>query len=243
MTLDNRRKKNALTRQMLKDLDQCLDRLSRNSQVSVVILCGAGTDFCAGLDIAELQTTVDADPIEALFSQTEQRLATFPKPVIAAIDGSCIGGGAQLAIACDLRVGTDRAQFAVTPAKLGLLYPTLALSRLVGTIGPAMTKHLMFTAEPIGAATAQQICLITVLTKPEDLDRSALELAETIARRSPFTLTAAKDMINAAINTGISEETERRWTQAHNPDRHIGINAFLENRAAEFDSRPAPGRS
>ncbi|MEU6263150.1 enoyl-CoA hydratase/isomerase family protein [Saccharopolyspora shandongensis] len=224
--IDNAARANALNRSMLDELAGHLDTAARRADVSVIILSGAGPNFCAGLDISEIAERPVAR-IEEEFVRVEEILAGCPKPTIAAIRGHCVGGGVQLAIACDLRITSEQASFAITPAKLGLIYPTSSLDRLVRIIGPAATKRLIFTADAITASTALHYGLVTDVVDEEELDAAAHQIAATIATRAPTTIAAAKQMTDeAAVNGRVTDELHRRWQSAPNPDLGVGLAAF-----------------
>lgn len=144
-------KRNAMTASMWRALPELLTGLARDPAVRALVLTGAGPTFCAGADISSL--TGDEDP-RALAVTAEEALAAFPKPTLAAVRGFCVGGGSQLAAACDLRFAEEGASFGVTPAKLGIVYPASSTRRLASLVGPAWAKYLLFSAELIGADQA-----------------------------------------------------------------------------------------
>ncbi|SDX36952.1 Enoyl-CoA hydratase/carnithine racemase [Saccharopolyspora shandongensis] len=246
--IDNAARANALNRSMLDGLAGHLDTAARRADVSVIILSGAGPNFCAGLDISEIAERPVAG-IEEEFVRVEEILAGCPKPTIAAIRGHCVGGGAQLAVACDLRITSEQAKFAITPAKLGLIYPTSSLDRLVRIIGPAATKRLIFTADAITASTALHYGLVTDVVDEEELDAAAHRIAATIATRAPTTIAAAKQMTDeATVNGRVTDELHRRWQSAPNPDLGVGLAAFAARAqpvfgAATNDPRKVPNAS
>ncbi|MDI3403228.1 enoyl-CoA hydratase/isomerase family protein [Streptomyces cavernicola] len=226
VTIDNPTRANALNRSMLKALGDHLGTVTRRRDVSVVVLTGAGPNFCAGLEISEISER-PAARIEEEFVRVEEVLAGCPKPTIAAIRGHCVGGGTQLAAACDLRIASTQAGFAITPAKLGLIYPASSIDRLVRIIGPAATKRLIFTADAITASTALHYGLVTDVVEEEALDATVHRMAATIASRAPNTLTAAKQMTDeASANGRVSGELHRRWRTAPNHELGIGLAAF-----------------
>ncbi|WP_242676533.1 enoyl-CoA hydratase/isomerase family protein [Rhodococcus sp. ABRD24] len=239
ITIDHPRRYNALTGAMLDELTNTLARLADDPAVSVVLVTGAGPHFCAGMDIRELRSArASGIRMEDRVTDAEEALAAFPKPTIAAIAGYCIGGGAQLALACDIRVAAENAEFAVTPAKLGVIYPARTITRLVHTLGPATAKRLVITGDRIDADTALRVGLAAEVVPGDRLGSRAAALAETIATRSSVTQRAAKQMIDAAAGPGIGSELEHRWTGAPNPDLEIGLDAFLSGTVPRFN-RPS----
>ncbi|WP_182349188.1 enoyl-CoA hydratase/isomerase family protein [Tomitella gaofuii] len=153
ITIDNSQRANSLTQPMLGELREHIATVAGSPGVRAVIVTGAGENFCAGLDITGIRAG-DPHSIEHEYVAVVKALAECPKPTVAAIRGNCIGGGTQLAVACDLRIAADTAKFAITPAKLGLVYPPDSIERLTGVVGPAAAKRLLFTTDPITASTA-----------------------------------------------------------------------------------------
>jgi enoyl-CoA hydratase/carnithine racemase len=236
ITITNPAKRNAMTPAMWESLPPLLDGLAADDGVRVVVLTGAGGTFCAGADIGALPDIRHAG--RDLATHAEQALAAFPKPTVAAIRGYCVGGGVQLAAACDLRLADDNARFGVTPAKIGIVYPVVALARLVELIGPAHTKTLLFTADLIDAATAHQYGLIDQPVPGADLDRRVSALTATLAERSQLTLQATKDIVDALAEPAmaVAAERYRRWLDQvlSSGEADEGIAAFLERRAPAF---------
>jgi enoyl-CoA hydratase/carnithine racemase len=248
ITIDNVRRANALTKPMLDQLRNHLQAVSHAPNVAAVVLRGAGDNFSAGLDISCISTR-PTDRIEDAFADVERLLAQCPRPVVAAIRGHCIGGGAQLAAACDIRVAAEGSQFAITPAKLGLIYPSSSIERLVRTIGPAVTKRLIFTADTIDGPTALRYGFVTDLVSADSFEATVRSLAATIAARAPSTLRAAKEMAGEATRHGqVSDDLRNTWRTAPNPDLAIGLSAFAQKRPPVFRRRttsavpPAPSR-
>jgi enoyl-CoA hydratase/carnithine racemase len=223
LTIDRPAKRNALTRDMWRSLPGILDEL--RGAFRVLVVTGADGTFSAGADIAELRDIYgDAQHASAYHSTNviaEAALAAFPQPTIAAIEGSCVGGGLQLALACDLRIAHRDARFGLTPAKLGVIYPAEAALRLSALVGPARAKYLLMSANLIDAERAYAFGLVEEVT--DDTGR-ALALAATIAGRSPRSVAAARDMINHG-----------RATMDHEPsDVPEGLAAFVERRVPVF---------
>ncbi|MDH6680226.1 enoyl-CoA hydratase/carnithine racemase [Rhodococcus sp. LBL1] len=235
VTIDHLRRYNALTGKMLEELTTGLARLADDPAVDVVVVTGSGPHFCAGMDIRELRSARNAGVrMEDRVTDAEEALAAFPKPTVAAVSGYCIGGGAQLALACDIRVAAENAEFAVTPAKLGVIYPARTITRLVHTLGPATAKYLVMTGDRMDAEAALRVGLVAEVVPEDRLHTRVSVLAETIAARSSITQRAAKQMIDAAARGGIDDELERYWTGAPNPDLEIGLDAFLSGTQPEF---------
>ena len=237
LVLHNPSSKNALTLAMRDQLVEVLAELADRPDVKAIVLTGAGGDFCAGMDISEFRPGAE-ETATTDFVRVEEALAHCPIPTIAAIDGYCVGGGVQLAIACDLRIGGPGARFAVTPAKLGIIYPAPSVARFVRTVGPATAKRLLFTADLIDAQTALRCGIITDLAEQGSVLQDAESVARTIASRSSVTIAAAKQMIGFAAATGeVPEAVVTRWRQAANDDLPVGLEAFAERKPPVFPNR------
>ncbi|RSS80919.1 enoyl-CoA hydratase/isomerase family protein [Streptomyces sp. WAC06614] len=227
LTLSHPAKRNAMTAAMWRALPELLAGLAADPAVRVVVLTGAGGTFCAGADISSL--TGNEDP-QALAVAAEEALAAFPKPTLAAIRGFCVGGGSQLAAACDLRFAEEGASFGVTPAKLGIVYPASSTRRLAALIGPAATKYLLFSAELIDAERALRVGLVDELLPAGELDRRVAAFTRILAERSQLTQAAAKEF------TGGRTDRDAYWAEQArgSGDTAEGVAAFLERRAPRF---------
>ncbi|TDB92992.1 enoyl-CoA hydratase/isomerase family protein [Actinomadura sp. 7K534] len=235
VVIDRPEKRNAMSADMWRSLPGLLDDLAANRAVRVVVLTGAGGNFSAGADISEL-SDIHRDDDSHLSSVAERALAAFPKPTLAAIEGYCVGGGCQLAAACDLRFAAADARFGITPAKLGLVYPAGATTRLVRLVGPSAAKYLLYSADLIGAGDALRIGLLDEVVPGDGLRKRVAEFAETLASRSLLTQQATKGIVDAITAGGPVEEETRRWLDEMAAcGEHVeGIAAFLERRAPHF---------
>jgi enoyl-CoA hydratase/carnithine racemase len=239
--IDNPRRRNALSKEMWGQFAPLLDSLAADDTVRVLVVRGAGENFSAGADISDLHAILhDADSGRhdgGHVSAGENALAAFPKPTIAAIDGHCLGGGWQIAGACDIRIASDRANFGITPAKIGIVYPTSGIERLVRLVGPGVAKQLLFSGDFIDAAEAKDLGLVGKVLPVagfwDEVQRYALHLAG----RSALSIHAMKAIVDtiAAGGTGLSEVNEYWQDQmAASPDPATGIEAFLDKRVPEF---------
>ncbi|MFB6617213.1 enoyl-CoA hydratase/isomerase family protein [Streptomyces sp. NPDC056367] len=224
-------KRNAMTAAMWRELPELLADLADDPSVRVLVLTGSGPTFCAGADISSL--TGDEDP-RALAVTAEEALAAFPKPTLAAIRGFCVGGGSQLAAACDLRFAEEGASFGVTPAKLGIVYPASSTRRLAALVGPAWAKYLLFSAELIGAEQALRAGFLNELLPAGQLDKRVAEFTRILASRSQLTQAAAKEFADGRT------DREDHWEQqaAGSDDTAEGVAAFLERRPPVFTWTP-----
>jgi enoyl-CoA hydratase/carnithine racemase len=229
-------KRNAVTIDMWLAMTEHCATLADDPAVRVLIVRGAGEHFCAGADIAALGT-VDNDALLTANRAADDALTTFPKPTIAFVTGSCVGGGAEIAIACDLRIADTTSRFGITPARLGLLYPTFALERAVRLLGASATKHLLYSAELIDAARALRIGLVDEVHEPAAAVERLTALAELLSERSLLTQCGSKEMVDSIVEHGrVTDEIDRFWRAqlAQSTDRAEGITAFLEHRQPRF---------
>ncbi|MEU7183365.1 MULTISPECIES: enoyl-CoA hydratase/isomerase family protein [Streptomyces] len=236
VTISNTGKRNAMTAGMWRELPPLLARLAADRAVRALVLTGEGGTFCAGADIGALRDAVD-EP-QALAVAAEEALAAFPGPTLAAIRGYCVGGGCQLAAACDLRFAEEGALFGVTPAKLAVVYPVSATRRLVRLVGPSAAKYLLFSGELIDSARALRTGLVDEVLPEGELDKRVADFAAVLASRSRLTQTAAKELVDGAWDVPVAAAEERAayWAaQARESgDTVEGAAAFLERRAPRF---------
>lgn len=235
VVMGNAAKRNAMTAAMWRALPPLLDELSADPAVRALVLTGEGDTFCAGADISTLRDS----PAEAqhLAGAAEEALAAFPKPTLAAVRGHCVGGGSQLAAACDLRFAGEGALFGVTPAKLGIVYPASSTRRLVALVGPATTKYLLFSGELIDAQRALRTGLVDEVLPDGELDKRVAEFTRTLAARSQLTQAAAKEFANGRTDRDAHWSEQARGSG----DTAEGVAAFLERRRPRF-SWAVPGR-
>lgn len=244
LTLDRPAKHNAMSGAMWTALADHCTTLATRADVRVVVVTGAGDSFCAGADINELQRDDERTKLDVV--QAEHALRALPVPTIAAIHGNCRGGGVQIALACDIRIATPDASFAVPPARLAVIYPATSTRNLVALVGPATAKRLLFTAEVLSATAALRAGLVDDVV--EDLDAAVGDLTDRLGAQSLLSQAAAKDLVNDVVD-GIDpasryEDWMRVW--ARSADSSEGPAAFLAKRTPQFTWHPAdlgrPGR-
>ncbi|WP_030191084.1 enoyl-CoA hydratase/isomerase family protein [Streptomyces violaceorubidus] len=221
-------KRNAMTAAMWRELPRLLDGLAADPGVRALVLTGEGPTFCAGADISTLRES--AEEAQGLAVRAEEALAAFPKPTLAAIRGHCVGGGAQLAAACDLRFAEQTALFGVTPAKLGVVYPASATRRLVALTGPATAKYLLFSGELIDADRALRTGLVDEVLPVGALGERVAEFTRVLASRSLLTQSAAKEFANGRTDRDAHWAAQAR----RSGDTAEGVAAFLERRRPRF---------
>lgn len=239
LVIDRPARKNAMTRAMWGDLARIVAEVGAREDLRVLVLRGRGADFCAGADISEFDTLRrDADSArayEAANSATFAALRRCAIPVVAAVRGICFGGGFGMAAACDLRVASPEAQFAVPAARLGLAYPVDAMADLVEALGAQTAKHLVYTAARIGAAEARDKGFLLDVYADADFEERVAGLARAIAANAPLTLKATKASIRAAL----SARPDDIETAAALGDRTFSSRDYAEGRAA-FAARRQP---
>jgi enoyl-CoA hydratase/carnithine racemase len=239
VTISNPARRNAMTLAMWRSLPPLLDALAADPAVRVLVLTGAGDTFCAGADIGDLTGPGGPRGAQEAAVAAEEALAAFPKPAIAAVRGYCVGGGCQLAVACDLRFAARGARFGVTPARLGIVYPASSTRRLAGLAGPATAKHLLFSAELIDHERALRTGLVDEVWPADRLDARVREFAAVLRSRSQLTQAAAKEFVTGEP----AADRLAHWAgqAAASGDAAEGAAAFLERREPRFTW--APGRS
>jgi len=239
--LNRPEKRNAVTYAMWCELTEHCERIATDPGVRLLVVRGAGDHFCAGADIGGL-AEVPIEEYRRANEAADRALAGFPKPSIAFIAGACVGGGAEIAIACDLRLASANARFGITPARLGIVYPAPAIERAVRLIGPSAAKHLLYSAELIDADRALRIGLVDELLEPEQAEERLHELTNLLAsERSLLSQMAAKEMVDSVSESGsVGADIERKWADAlaHSEDSLEGIAAFLERRKPRFKWSP-----
>ncbi|GEK86418.1 enoyl-CoA hydratase/isomerase family protein [Microbacterium aerolatum] len=248
LTLVNPGRRNALPPSVWLELARSVEHLAMRPDVTILVITGHGDDFSTGLDLQDAgkddadQPQVGSDGAVAL---VEAALADCPKPVIAAIGGYCIGAGMAVALACDLRIAAADASFAMTPAKIGVIYPASSIQLLLNQVGPSITKRMLFTAEFVDATQALRIGLVEEVVPVEELADSALALATVIGKRSQLTVQATKDIVRTLLSDPPAvSDRENFWVQESldGPDQREGLRAFSERRDPVFTWRSPSSR-
>lgn len=245
VTIDNPTQRNAFTREMCLQLQKVMPQLDDDPSVRLITLRGAGATFSAGASISEISSVL-VDPhadgtVTDHLSDADDAITGVAKPTMALVDGACMGGGWQIAAACDFVIASARAVFAITPAKIGILYPRLGIERLVRQVGPSRAKHLLFTGRSLTAADAQAIGLIAETVPDDEFDEHCHTLITTMLHRSRFSIHTMKRLIDhtVAADSRLDREWRDAWDAMTNgPDMEIGISAFLERGAPHFQWQP-----
>jgi len=237
LSIDRPSKRNAMSFEMWSAIPGLLDKVAADDEVRALVI--RGTDhFSAGADISEFATlragAEGAERYSEAVHAGERAIVGLPKPTIAAITGVCVGGGCEIALACDMRVAAPDARFGITPAKLGIVYNFTSTKQLVDVVGPAWARQILFTAEIIDADTALRIGLVNELTA--DPVARAMALATTMASRARISVRGAKTIIGK-ITEGEHEDDEVRALYAesvHSAEYAEGVAAFLDKRPPRF---------
>ncbi len=252
-TLNRPEKLNALNRDSHAAIKKQCVRVESDDSVRAIVIRGAAAPvpedgakpkpaaFAAGADISEFAGKNSDDVREFFGNNAWEAVWDLSKPTIAMVDGFALGGGTELALACDLRVASTRAKFGQPEINLGLIPGGGGTQRLCRLLGYGKAMEMTLTGEMVGADEALRIGLVNKVVEPEDLERGALELAENIARKSPYTVRVAKRVVRAALDLpfteGVLAERSEFVALFDTEDKEIGVSAFLERKDAEWVGR------
>lgn len=247
LRLANPAKRNALDHQMLGAIAETMPGLDRGIEVRCVIVTGSEGMFSAGYDITGISEQRFASEAEALvahpFQAAIEAVAAHPYPVVAAINGHCLGGGLELALACDLRIAQQGAKLGMPPAKLGLIYGHTGIQRFIDTVGVARTREIFLLGRNVEAAEAERIGLVGELVGAERIEAAAVELAAEVAANAPLSLRGNKRAIGALAGfPRLTPEQERELIELREScfateDFQEGIRAFAEKRPPVWRGR------
>ena len=238
LTIDRADKHNAMSPTFFRNLPKVLDELDADDRVRCIVLTGAGDRaFSAGGDIASFAEMHDVSAYRRrlrLVYDAFHAVERAETPVVGAVNGVAFGGGTELALACDLVLASDRAQFAFREPTVGLM-PGYGVIRGPAVIGPMWTRYLALSAEPIDGATAERIGLALRCVPHDQLMDEAIALAAGIAARAPIAVRLGKQFINRTQwAPGIPESIEATALLFTTADHKEGVQAFLDKRPAEF---------
>jgi len=225
---------NALNRDVVKELEELVEIIQNNKAVAVLII-GSGDHFAAGADIKNMVDLNEEEAKAFSFSNTFSKLANLEIPTIAAIEGFALGGGLELALACDLRIASKTAKLGFPEIKLGIMPGAGGTIRGPRIIGAARAKELILLGEMIDADQAERIGLVNRVVEPEELNDTALEWARTLCKKSPISLKIAKATIEAGLDQADINEAmkieEKNWAELFSTeDQKEGMKAFIEKR-------------
>jgi enoyl-CoA hydratase/carnithine racemase len=239
-------KLNAINAQMFAELGEAAERSAADPGIRAVLVRGEGPSFCAGIDVTLLgQLSGTRGARFRSFARTAQRpyllLAQMDKPTVAAVQGHAVGAGFQLALACDIRVATDDARFAMLEVRFGLVPDLGGTHRLARQVGPARAKELVWTGRTITAEEAERIGLVNRVVTPEALDKEAEALVREVAASPPIPVSLTKALIGRAVESSLETALERdAQAQAScidSEDHREAVAAYLEKRPPRFTGR------
>jgi enoyl-CoA hydratase len=238
VTLDRPKVLNALNPQLLTELVDALEEFDRDPEVRCIALLGSDRAFAAGADIG---TMADASPVDMLRSndfQRIERLRELTTPVVAGVSGFALGGGCELAMACDLIVASETAQFGQPEINLGIIPGAGGTQRLTRAVGKAVAMDMILTGRSLSAAEARDAGLVARLVAPEAWRDETLAVCRTIASKSPLALQVAREAVNAAFETTLRSGVEYERRAFHvlfaSTDQKEGMQAFLDKRTPAF---------
>jgi enoyl-CoA hydratase len=242
LTIDRPEVKNALDLETVSQVREALRRLEADASVGVLIVTGAGeTAFVSGADINDIRARGRDEGLAAINSSLFAEIERFPRPTIAAVNGYALGGGCELALACDIRIASDTAKFGQPELGLGIIPGAGATQRLPRIIGMGRAKHLILTGDVIDAKQALEIGLVTAIAPPGQLQIRARELAKRVLRQGPLAARLAKVALNASarvdMDSGLLIETLAQALCYSSDDKLEGTSAFLEKRKPKFTGK------
>lgn len=241
MTLNRPDALNAFTVEMKEALLAALRDAARDKSVRVVILTGAGRAFCAGQDLKERQGPDVNDlgtELRTRYNPVILAMRRLEKPIIGAINGVAAGAGISVAMACDILIASDKATFMEAFGRVGLVPDTGSTWFLPRLVGPARAAEMIFTADPVDAATAERIGLVNRVVPADDLMDAASALAARLAQAAPIALALAKRALNRALQSSLDDalefEAQLQSIAGRSADHKEGVMAFVEKRAPKF---------
>lgn len=241
LTIHRPEAKNAMNAHVIARVHEHLDAVEHDDSVDIVIFTGSGDEsFVAGADINELAARTPVDGLRAVMQRLYERIANFSKPTIAAVNGYAYGGGHELALACDIRIGSPAAQFALPETGLGIIPAAGGTQRLAKIIGVGRATDVILTGRRLDANDALQTGLISELVAPDELLDAAHRTAQRIRRKGPLAIKLAKQVISHGFDadhqTGILLERLAQAVLYSTDEKAEGTTAFLEKRRPDFDA-------
>jgi len=242
ITINRPRKYNAISLATLRELEEALEIASSNKDVKVIGITGSGNkSFASGSDLNEVKDRDLRKALEPIIQGLADKMERTPKPIIAAINGICMGGGLEVALGCDLRVATPNAVFATPEGKLGIIPGGGATARLPRIIGRGWGMEMLLMGEKITAEKALQIGLITRLVPENELIEEVTKMANNLAKFAPFVPQTIKAIVNFGMESSLAGalmfEKYAQGALVQTEDKAEGISAFLEKRTPKFKGK------
>ena len=242
LTFDRPEVRNALNLETVREGEVALTDLAADAAVGALIVTGAGDKaFVSGADISDLRERTRDDGLAGINSSFFAAVERFPRPTIAAVNGYALGGGCELALACDLRIAAETAKFGQPELGLGIIPGAGATQRLPRVVGLGRAKHLILTGEIIDAAQARAIGLVSAVVPAGELHTKAQDLARRVLRQGPLAARLAKVAMNASmrvdLDSGLLIETLAQALCYQSDDKQEGMTAFLEKRKPHFTGK------
>ncbi|MBW1815273.1 MAG: enoyl-CoA hydratase/isomerase family protein, partial [Deltaproteobacteria bacterium] len=233
---------------LVYEIYETFQKLADEDEMRTVIIRGHGDkSFCAGFDIASLPTKINPDIQDAFLKESPFELAmksiiNYPYPVIAMLNGSVYGGGCELAISCDIRIGADDIRIGMTPAKIGVVYSWKGLRRFLNVIGLRSTKEMFFTAKTYSGHRLFDMGLVDYLVPRSELESFTNSMAQEIAQNAPLSLKGNKRILNLLLQSEFSESDKKEAEDLSmlsfaSEDLKEGQSAFLEKRKPVFKGK------
>ncbi|MBF83905.1 MAG: hypothetical protein CL489_05450 [Acidobacteria bacterium] len=242
LTFDRPEVRNALNLETVREGEVALTDLAADAAVGALIVTGAGDKaFVSGADISDLRERTRDEGLAGINSSFFAAVERFPRPTIAAVNGYALGGGCELALACDLRIAAETAKFGQPELGLGIIPGAGATQRLPRVVGLGRAKHLILTGETIDAAQALAIGLVSAVVPAGELHTKAQDLARRVLRQGPLAARLAKVAMNASmrvdLDSGLLIETLAQALCYQSDDKQEGMTAFLEKRKPHFTGK------
>jgi enoyl-CoA hydratase/carnithine racemase len=238
VTMNRPAQRNAMNRALLDGLRKAFDDLEERTDVRVIVVRGAGPAFCSGMDLKEMEARGGAADPESDVVDVLQRVERSKHPTIALVHGDAIAGGCELALHCDLRVMAETARIGMPLARIGLIVPFKLGQKLIEVIGPAHTRHLMFTGRPIDGRRALEIGMVHQVAPAAEVESATHALARTIADNAPLSLAGIKAVIQRSLelrNKLSHDDLDAAARKARaSSDASEGRRAMLEKRKPTF---------